>query len=155
MKIPTGWQRRLFRLPIYLYRWYLGWLMPKRFLCLTHIGRKSNQPRYAVVEVADYDQAADTYYIVSGYGVKANWYQNLLHTPQATIQVRHRQYAVLAQPLSPTESGQKMVEYAQTYPKTAQQLMTFLGYKTDGSAERYRQIGEENVRFVALQKMMG
>jgi len=150
MKLPTGWQRRLFRLPIYLYQWHLGWLMPKRFLCLTQMGRKSGLPRYAVVEVADYDQATNTYYIVSGYGERSNWYQNLLHTPKATIQVRHRQYNVLAHPLPSTESGQKMVEYAQTYPKTAQQLMNFLGYKTDGTAESYRQIGENNARFVAL-----
>jgi hypothetical protein len=43
-----------------------------------------------------------------------------------------------------------MVAYAQTYPRTARQLMAFIGYETDGSEQSYRQIGEEKVHFMAL-----
>lgn len=125
-------------------------MMPKRFLFLTHIGRKSNEPRYVVVEVADYDAVNDIYYIVSGYGEKANWYRNIVKTPAVKIQVGRRKLRVVAQPLSAIQSGEKMVEYAAKYPKLAQGLMRFLKIETDGSAQSYRQIGEDVVRFVAL-----
>ena len=147
---PTGIKKFLFRLPIKFYRAGLGWLMPKRFLFLTHIGRKSGQPRYAVVEVADYDAANDIYYIVSGYGLKAQWYQNLMKTPDVDIQVGRRKMQVSAESLTPTASGEKMVQYARRYPKLARQLMSLLGYETDESEASYRAIGEQGVRFVAL-----
>ena len=30
------------RAPVYLYRWRLGWLLGKRFVLLTHIGRRTD-----------------------------------------------------------------------------------------------------------------
>lgn len=150
MNLPTGLQKWLFRLPIYFYRFGLGWLVPKRFLLLKHIGRTSGQVRYAVVEVADYDAENKRYYIVSGYGEKSQWYKNLLKTPTIQIQVRSKTMNVVAEPLTAVASGEKMVQYAQTYPRTARQLMAMLGYETDQSAASYRQIGENKVRFVAL-----
>ncbi len=149
-KLPSGLTRLSFRLPIYIYRAGLGGIMPQRYLFLTHIGRISGEPRYAVVEVADYDAENDIYYIVSGYGEKANWYRNLIKRPQVDIQVGRRKMRVTAEPLSAQESGQKMVEYAENYPKTAKQLMRLIGHDVDGSPAAYRTIGEEQVRFLAL-----
>jgi len=34
--------RFIFRAPVYLYRWHLGWLLDHRFLLLTHIGRRTD-----------------------------------------------------------------------------------------------------------------
>ena len=150
VKPPSGWRKRLFRMPIYFYRWGLGWLMPKRFLFLTHIGRKSRQPRYAVLEVTNYDVANDIYYIVSAYGTQAQWYKNLVATPDVAVQVGRRKLRAHAEPLTQEQSGQKMVEYAQKYPKLAAQIMRFIGYESDGSETSYRQIGTESIRFVAL-----
>ena len=50
-KLPSGFSRLMFRLPIYLYKVGLGGLLGGRFLLLNHVGRKSGQPRQAVVEV--------------------------------------------------------------------------------------------------------
>ncbi len=150
MNLPTGLQRWFFRLPIYFYRWGLGWLVPKRFLLLVHIGRTSGEVRYAVVEVADYDPKQNVYYIVSGYGEKSHWYKNLLKTPDIQIQLGMKKLNVHAKPLTAVASGERMVKYAETYPRTARQLMAMLGYETDESIESYRDIGENKVRFVAL-----
>src|SRR5262249_40409116 len=38
---PNRMLRRLFRVPSILYRWNCGWLFGRRFLLLTHIGRRS------------------------------------------------------------------------------------------------------------------
>ena len=48
---PTGLRRRLWRLPIRLYRIGLGPLMGRRIMLLTHIGRLSGKQRQAVIEV--------------------------------------------------------------------------------------------------------
>lgn len=46
---PRGLLRLAARLPLWLYRAGLGWLLSNRFLMLTHIGRKSGLPRQVVV----------------------------------------------------------------------------------------------------------
>jgi hypothetical protein len=43
--MPHGLTRLAFRLPIWLYRLRLGWLLGDRLLLLTHIGRTSGQRR--------------------------------------------------------------------------------------------------------------
>ena len=48
---PSGTLRLVFRLPIYLYRLNLGWLLGHRGLLLTHQGRKSGLLRETVLEV--------------------------------------------------------------------------------------------------------
>jgi len=45
---PTGASRLAFRLPIYLYRLNLGWLLGHRFLMLVHRGRRSGLLRETV-----------------------------------------------------------------------------------------------------------
>ena len=78
---PRGW-----RLPIWLYRLKLGRVLGHRALLLTHIGRVSGKPRRAVLEVVHYDKDANTHYVASGFGEGADWYKNLLHNPDVTIQ---------------------------------------------------------------------
>ena len=147
-----GLKRWLFRAPIWLYRVGLGGLMTKRMVLLNHIGRKSGLPRQAVVEVAKYDEANDTYYIASGWGKKADWYRNLLQTPEITIQVGWRKMRVTAVPLTPEQSGDAMVEYAQHYPVVARTLSKrLLGYEVDGTDADYYALGRDAVPFVALR----
>lgn len=150
-KPPTGFQRLLWRAPIWLYKWHLGPLMGKRFLLLTHTGRKSGQPRQAVIEIDDYDEAANAYLVASGFGRKSDWYRNILKTPQVTIQVGNKKMAAVAEPLSPQESGEAMVAYARKHPKAAKNLTKVLGYELDGSEESYRKAAEEHIPFVRLR----
>jgi deazaflavin-dependent oxidoreductase (nitroreductase family) len=125
--------------------------MGKRFLLLTHTGRKSGQPRQAVIEIDDYDESANAYLIASGFGKKSDWYRNILKTPQITIQVGNKKMAAVAEPLSPEESGEAMVVYARKHPKAAKNLTKVLGYDLDGSEEAYRKVAEEHVPFVRLR----
>ena len=43
----------LFRAPVYLYRWHLGWMLGHRLLLLTHIGRRTGLRRQTVLEVVE------------------------------------------------------------------------------------------------------
>lgn len=152
---PQGVSRILFRLPIWLYRAGLGWLLGKRFLLLTHTGRKSGKPRQAVLEIAKYDQKSNTYFVASGWGKQSNWYRNIVETPEVTIQVGRQRLDAVAEPLSPQESGEAMVAYARHYPTAARNLTRLIGYQVDGSEDAYRTLGQEAIPFVALHLQNG
>lgn len=147
---PRGMTRLLFRAPIYLFRVGLGWLLGKRFLLLNHTGRKSGQPRQAVVEVVRNDEGSDTYVIASGFGEKSHWFQNLMHNPDVTIQVGRCKLAVTARRLAPAEAADEMAAYAQRHPRAARSLARLMGYQVDGSERDYRALGEQ-IPFITLQ----
>lgn len=149
---PTGWSRFLWRLPIWLYRAKVGWLLGQRFLLLNHVGRKSGLPRQAVLEVIHHDKERDRYMVASGFGEKSQWYQNLLHTPEVTIQVGRRKLAVIADILSPEARADQMAAYAKRNPKAARYLMRLIGYQVDGSEEDYRAMGRDVIPIVAFRK---
>jgi deazaflavin-dependent oxidoreductase (nitroreductase family) len=127
-----GWLRFGVRLPLWLYRLHLGWLLGERFLRLTHIGRKSGQPRQNVLEVVDHDQATDSYVVTSGWGEKSDWYQNVLKAPQVKIDVGHRHLNVTAEHLATDEAEQWLFNYAQVHPRTFQRLAKFITGEASG-----------------------
>jgi hypothetical protein len=71
---PRGFFRLLMRLPIYLYRLDLGWLLGHRFLLVTHRGRRTGLLRQTVVEVLHYDPATRESVVLSALGERADWY---------------------------------------------------------------------------------
>ena len=132
---PRGFKAKLWRAPIWFYRIGLGSLFGKRFLLLTHIGRKSGQPRQAVIEVVEIDSQTDTYYSVSGFGEKAHWFQNIMYTPDVNIQVGRRKMSAHAERLS-LEGGEAILsEYARQHPTALRELSKFLNISYDGSQE--------------------
>lgn len=133
MRQPTGLMRWLFRAPILLYRMHLGWLLGGRFLLLHHRGRKSGLARMAVVEVVRHDKESDTYIIASGFGDKAQWFKNLLQTPDITIQTGRRTLDVRARRLMLPEATAELQRYGQDHPRAAKELGRFLGLDWDGT----------------------
>jgi deazaflavin-dependent oxidoreductase (nitroreductase family) len=150
---PRGFKRLFLRAPIWCYRLGGGWLLGKRFLLLTHTGRKSGLSRQTVLEVVDYNPDTDTYVIASGYGKQSHWYRNILKTPDVTIQVGQRRMHVKAHVLTPEESGEAMVRYARRYPTAARFICRKVGYRVDGSEDDYRMVGHEAIPFIALRQM--
>jgi deazaflavin-dependent oxidoreductase (nitroreductase family) len=148
---PTGLNRLMFRLPIWFYKLHIGWLLGGRFLLLNHVGRKSGQARQVVLEVVGHDKETDTYYVASGFGPQAQWFQNLQETTAVSIQVGRKKMPVTAHILSSEESGNTMVAYAHNHPKAAKNLMKFCGYLVDGSDEDYFVMGSEHIPFVAFE----
>lgn len=141
--LPTGFRRLLFRLPILLFRCGLGPLLGSRFLLLNHTGRHSGLPRQTVLEVIESDQDQGVYLVASGWGVKADWFLNLLKDPDVSIEVGGRRLQVTAERLSPADSGQALARYALKYPTAARNLPRLLGIPSDGSEESFREIGEK------------
>ncbi|BBJ46048.1 nitroreductase [Streptomyces antimycoticus] len=147
---PSGLRRVMFRAPLLLYRWRLGWLLGGRMLLLTHRGRTSGLSRQVVLEVTGRDPATGAYHLASGFGPSAQWYRNIRRTPHVTVQVGRRRMPAIAEPLDPEESGRLMATYALRHPRLARGLMRMCGLEGDGSAEDYHRIGRDHIPFVRV-----
>ena len=132
------------RLPIWFYRAHLGWLLGNRFLMLTHTGRKSGKSHQTVIEVVQYKKDTDTYFVVSGWGEKADWYQNIHKTPSVTIHTGRRTFQSQAE-FIPVENAIEIVEtYVHDHPAAFRELSgLFLGEHGKPSNDAPERIAEK------------
>jgi deazaflavin-dependent oxidoreductase (nitroreductase family) len=139
------------RLPIWLYRIHLGWLLGDRFLMLTHTGRKSGLARHTVIEVVQHEKDTDTYYVVSGWGEKSDWYQNIRKSSSVTIQTGGRTFQSQAE-FIPVERAIKVVEiYAHEHPIAFNELSgLFLGERMKPGSDAPKRLAEK-MPMVAFQ----
>ncbi len=140
IKPPRGFSRLLWRAPIIFYKLHLGWLFGKRALLLYHTGRISGLPRQNMLEVVRYDQENNIFYVASGFGVKADWFQNIMKTPQVTIQVGMRKYSALATRLTAEETETELHDYNRRHPNMIYNMARFIGYKVETSDEGIHQL---------------
>ena len=138
---PRGLLRLALRLPVWLYRAHLGWLLKGRFLLLTHTGRVSGKARQTVLEVVRHDREGDVYYVASGWGARSDWYRNLMKTPEAVVQVGRRKMDVVARQLSPDEAAQVIMDYARRSPRALRAMARFMGYRLEADEADYRAFG--------------
>jgi deazaflavin-dependent oxidoreductase (nitroreductase family) len=119
-----------------MYQTGLGILMGKRFLLLEHTGRNSGLPRKAVLEVIRYDSVEETYYVVSAFGDRADWYQNISKTAAVKIQVGWKWMPSRAESLGLDQMQEEILDYARRNPKTFRVLAErLLGYEVGESEE--------------------
>ncbi len=101
----------LFRAPVYLYRWRLGWLLAKRFLLLTHIGRRTGLPRQTVLEVVEYRQEGPEVVVVNGFGPNSDWLRNIEAQPGEEVTVGSRHFVASHRFLSEEEATRVIESY--------------------------------------------
>jgi deazaflavin-dependent oxidoreductase (nitroreductase family) len=140
-KYPSGLSRLMFRAPIWLYKYNLGWLMTDRMIKITHTGRISGEPRHVVLEVVKHDPYTDTYYIAAAWGVKSDWVKNIQANPQVKVQVGRRRLDLVAEQLNPEEGEAVILDYSKRHKSTMMNLARFMGYQLDGSEEDFRELG--------------
>jgi deazaflavin-dependent oxidoreductase (nitroreductase family) len=141
---PRGLARLAARLPIWLYHLRLGRLLGDRFLLLTHIGRKSGQPREAVIEVVRHDPTSDTYIIASGWGERADWFRNIQQHPNVLMQAGGRRLEAVAERLPLDLAADELYDYAQRHPRTFRALAKLMtGTASAGSAADCRALAEQ------------
>ena len=131
----------MFRLPIWLYRAHLGGLLGSRFVLVHHTGRSSGLAREVVVEVVERDHTAGTVTVAAGFGPRTQWYQNLLATPAASVELGWKRYDVHAEPLTRDEAGDTMVRYARRHPRAGRTLAHYMGFPAPDDEEGYRELG--------------
>ena len=147
---PSGPLGLLLRLPVHFYNAGLGWLFGSRMLLINHVGRVTGKQRQVVLELIEHDREKGRYVVASGWGHKAAWYRNLLHTPDVTIKVGNRSIPVTAVPMPPEEAIDFMEAYYWRNRHMAKRLLPHLyGYSVDGSRADFREVAE-NVPVMTL-----
>jgi deazaflavin-dependent oxidoreductase (nitroreductase family) len=79
----TPIEKFIYKIPIFAWRFGLGPILGKYILIFTHIGRKTGVSRRTAVE---FHTINGMKYIPCAFGVKSQWYRNLLANPRVTIQ---------------------------------------------------------------------
>ncbi len=88
---PTGWLRFTLRSPLLFYRLGLGGLLNAiHLMVLTTRGRATGQPRHTPIE---YRRHGSKIYLVSGWGERPNWYQNIVTHSLVTVQLGRHTYS--------------------------------------------------------------
>lgn len=150
---PSGVLRWALRLPIWLYRLGLGGLLGGRFVLINHVGRSTGLPRRVVVEVVGRDADDRVTYVVSAWGRRAQWYQNLRATPDTTIQVGRRTIAVTAVAVDADEGMRVLLRYRDEHPWATRALGRVLGLPLDTAGPAaLRHLAAEAVPVMALRE---
>ena len=132
---PVGLKLKLFRAPLYFYRFKLGFLLGERFIRLGHWGRKSGALKETVIEVIDQDKANRKLFSASGFGEKSQWFKNISVNDSVFITLRNTQYKATARVLSADEAKDVLLRYVKAHPKSIKAVAKLSGYDIDGSEQ--------------------
>ena len=124
---PRGLVRLVFRLPIWLYRLRLGWLLGGRFLLLTHRGRRTGVARRTVLEVLHHEPAAALYFVAAAWGERAQWVRNVSENIRVEVTVGRRRFPAVAERVSSEEAERVLREYARRHRVAMRGLSRLFG----------------------------
>lgn len=141
---PRGFLRLLLRFPIVLYRLRLGWLLGKRFLLLTHVGRNSGLERGTVLEVLRQDPVTDRYIIASGWGEKSQWFRNVVENADVRYTVGVHEREGRAMRVSMEQGERELREYGRRHPRALRSLAKMMvGGEFKGTDDEYRALSRK------------
>ena len=83
----------VFRVPVYLYRWHLGWLLGKRLLLLIHTGQRSGLRRQTVLEVVEYRKDGPEVVVANGFGPNSDWLRNIQAKSDEEVTIGRQHFA--------------------------------------------------------------
>lgn len=104
---PESWRRAFFKQPLALFKGPTAEILKSRCVMkLTTTGRKSGLPRETGVSFMPID---GKYIIFAGWGVRSDWYRNLLANPNVTIQVGRQTMEATAVPVDDPDRRQALM----------------------------------------------
>ncbi|GLY42748.1 hypothetical protein Amsp01_087710 [Amycolatopsis sp. NBRC 101858] len=127
--------RFVFRAPVRLYDRGFGRLLGGRFLCLTHLGRKSGRMYRTVLEVVGQD--GEEFVVVAGLGAGADWYRNIQAHPPVEVVVGRSRFPAEHRVLGEDEAVAAIAGYEHRNrmagPVVRFALGKLLGWRYDGT----------------------
>ncbi|MDH3539250.1 MAG: nitroreductase family deazaflavin-dependent oxidoreductase [Acidimicrobiia bacterium] len=129
---PRRWLSGLFRAPERLYERGWGWLFGNRLLLLRHVGRSSGLLRRTMLEVVLEEADPPVWYVVAGWGERADWLQNLVARPEARIVIGRQEVAVTADVLPADLGARVFAGYRRDHRLAARLLGRFIGIDLAG-----------------------
>lgn len=132
---PNGLKLKLFRAPLYLYRFKLGFLMGERFILLEHWGRKSGNLNETVIEVIDQDKTDRKIFSASGFGEKSQWFKNIVVNGSVFVSIKNEKYKAIARVLPGNEATEVLLRYVKAHPKSIKGVARLSGYEIDDTEQ--------------------
>jgi len=121
--------RALFRAPLLGWRLGLGRILGHPFLVITTRGRRSGVPRRAVLE---YRVLRGKIYVISGFGSRASWYQNLVADPRVTVQTWQGPESMVASRITDADALRDVYDlFMRQYPVFFRQYLLSLSIQPD------------------------
>lgn len=128
---------------MWIYRLRLGWLLGRRFLMITHVGRRTGVVRWTVVEVLRYDRDKNEFVVVAGYGKTSDWYLNIQARPPLQIDVGGRRFTPAQRFLTPEEVYEEFKDYERRHPRLVRTLAGMIGLEYQGTDAQRRAVAAE------------
>lgn len=150
---PAGTTRGVvgvLRAPAVLYDWNLGWLLGRRFLRLTHRGRRSGRCYQMMLEVIGEDHDRGELFVMVGLGRRAQWYRNVVAGGAVEVAVGGRRFRPAYRELERDEATTALGNYEQRH-RVATPIVRFVlsrlaGWRYDGSLPaRQRLVSERPI----------
>jgi deazaflavin-dependent oxidoreductase (nitroreductase family) len=137
--------RRLLAAPLWLYRARLGWLLGRRFLMLTHVGRRSGRTYRTVVEVVA--RPDGEYVAVAGFGPTTDWLRNVEAGGGREVAVGRQTFRPAVRRLDVDEAARVLADYERrnrlAAPVVRAVLSRLVGWRYTGTDEERRRLVTE------------
>ena len=128
---------RALRAPAVLYDWNVGWLLGRRFLRLTHKGRRSGGLYRTVLEVIGEHPERREVLVMVGLGPRAQWYRNIAAGGAVEIAIARERFRPIYRQLSTAEAAAVLGDYerrnALVAPIIRLVLGRLVGWRYDGT----------------------
>jgi len=139
----------IFKSPVLLYRLGLGWLFGKRFMLLTHIGRRSGKVRRTILAVLRFDAKTKEIMAISAWSA-SDWYHNIQASPAKQVETGFTRYAPVQRTLTPEEIATLFDEYRRKHHLFSKIVCRIPGWKWDSSHEEFLELAR-TLRGVAFR----
>ena len=139
----------IFKLPVFLYRLRLGWLLGKRFMQITHVGRRSGKVRRTILAVLRFDEKTKEIYAVSAWK-GSDWYYNIQSLPALEVEIGFVRYVPAQRTLSPDEITTTLIKYRNRNPIFSRIICRIPGWKWDSTDEEFLELAS-TLRGVAFR----
>ena len=126
----------MFKLPLTLYRLRLGWILGKRFMQITHVGRRSGRQYRTVLAVLKFDEKTKEIYAVSAWK-GSDWYYNVQAAPALQVETGFVHYAPAQRTLSPEEITSAFMEYRKQHPFFSRMVCRIPGWKWNSTYDEF------------------
>jgi len=143
------------KMPLILYHLGLGWMLGKRFMRLTHVGRRSGKVYHTVLAVLHFDEKTQTICAVSPWS-ESSWYRNIQAAPALEVETGDFRtgrihYAPVQRNLTPEEIAPLFIKFREQYPIFSRMVARIPGWKIDSTYEEFLELAK-TLRGVAFQR---
>jgi deazaflavin-dependent oxidoreductase (nitroreductase family) len=107
--------------------------MGKRFLMVEHRGRDTGTLYRTVLEVVGRNPGRNEWIVAAGFGPTSDWYLNLKAGTLEAVWIGSKRLAATVRFLEPLDAGQVMGDYERAHPRTAKNLLEWMGISYDGT----------------------